>query len=105
MHDALTERALEELLAQLPREHDAPDDVARRVRFKTSGGRTVYAFVRAGAGTLAFAGWETKSGMTAEDEWEYFLLGAEKPGDPLQLINKGGPIGVVVEAELEDRGS
>lgn len=105
MHDALTARALEKLLARLPREHDAPDDVTRRVRFKTSEGRTVFAFVRAGAGKLAFAGWETKSGMTAEDEWEYFVLGAEKPGDPLQLISKNGPLGIVVEAELEDRGN
>lgn len=104
MHDALTERAIEELLAQLPSEHDAPDEIARRIRFTTSEGRTVLAFVRAGAGRLGFAGWEVKSGMTAEDEWEYFVLGAQKPGDPLQLINKSGPLGTVAEAELEDRG-
>ncbi|HET7826428.1 MAG TPA: hypothetical protein VFK90_13925 [Anaeromyxobacter sp.] len=105
MPDALTEGALEELLARLPSEHDGPDDIARRVRFETSEGRTVFAFVRAGAGKLGFAGWEAKSGRAAEDEWEYFVLGAEKPGDPLQLINKNGPLGIVVEAELEDRGS
>jgi hypothetical protein len=104
MADAVTAKALEQLLARLPGEHDDYDDVRRRVRLKTQEGRTFFAFVRAGSGKLAFAGWEQRSETTAEDEWEYFVLGAPRPGDPLQLIRKDGPVGVVVEAEMEDKG-
>ena len=60
-------------------------------------------FVRAGDGQLAFAGLEMKPGVTADDDWEYFVLAAEKPEDPLQLVTMNGPLGVVVAAALEDR--
>jgi hypothetical protein len=105
MADALTAHALEKLFARLPGEHEGSGDIKRRVRLTTSEGRTFFAYVRAGSGKLSFAGCESRPGMTAEDDWEYFILGAEKAGDPLQLINEKGPLGVVAAAELEDRGS
>ena len=103
MAEGVTETAIRKLLARLPGEHDAYDDVRRRVRLKTSEGRTFYAFVRAGAGKLSFAGWELTAETKPDDDWEYFVVGAARPGDPLQLIRKEGPVGVLVEAEMEDR--
>ena len=42
--------------------------------------------------------------MTGEEDWDYFLLGALNPDDPLQVVNRNGPLGVLTAAEVEDRG-
>ncbi|HET7787127.1 MAG TPA: hypothetical protein VFL36_14240 [Myxococcales bacterium] len=104
MADALTGSDLAEMLEQLPHETENAQDIARRVRFDTSQGRTVFAFARAGGGPLSFTGLEFHPGMTGEEDWDYFVLGAEKAGDPLQVINRKGLLGVVTAAELESRG-
>ena len=104
MAEAVTAKALQKLLAKLPGEHDAYDDFRRRLRLRTQDGRTFFAYVRAGSGKLSFAGWEETPDMKPESDFEYFVLGAPKPGDPLQLVRKDGPVGVVVEAEMEDKG-
>jgi hypothetical protein len=94
---------LEKMLERLPRDEDA-ENVTLRLRLETQEGRTIFGFVRAGVGAGSFAGWEARSGMTGEEEWDYFVLAAEKPGAPIQVINREGPLGIVVAAELEDRG-
>src|SRR4051812_12905409 len=94
---------LEKTLERLPGDEDA-ENVTLRLRLETQEGRTIFAFVRAGVGTGSFAGWEARRGMTGEEGWDCFVLAAEKPGAPLQLSNRNGPLGVVVVAELEDRG-
>jgi hypothetical protein len=104
MADALTASALAKMLEQLPHETENVQDIGRRVRFKTSEGRTVFAFARAGGGPLSFTGLEFRAGMTGEEDWDYFVLGAEKAGDPLQVVSRNGPLGVVTAADLENRG-
>lgn len=104
MANALTKSALTTLLDRLPREEENPQDVRTRLRLTTSEGKTIVAFARAGEGQLGFTGWEMHPGMTGEEDWEYFVLGAEHVGDPLQVISSKGLLGVVTGAELEDRG-
>ncbi|HEY6912548.1 MAG TPA: hypothetical protein VI356_24415 [Myxococcales bacterium] len=91
------------LLEQLPREEENPQNVRTRLRITTSEGKTIVAFARAGEGKLGFTGWEMRKGMTGEEDWQYFVLGAEHVGDPLQVISEKGPLGVVTGAELEER--
>jgi hypothetical protein len=104
MANALSRGALATMLDRLPREEENPDAVRVRIRITTSEGKTVLAFARAGEGKLGFTGWEMRPGMTGEEDWEYFVLGAEHVGDPLQVVSSKGPLGVVTGAELEDRG-
>jgi hypothetical protein len=103
MSDDLTVPHIEAMLRKLPREGNLPELVTQRVRFDTKDGRVFLAFARAGQGTLGFAGWEAVPGVTEEPEATYFLLAAEHPGDPLQIISREGPQGVLVRAVLEDR--
>ena len=105
MADAPTADGLAKMLNRLPRDEDAIGDITRRLRLTTKDGRTICAFARAGDGPLSFTGWEVKGEMTGEEQWDYFVLGAEKPGDPLQVINRSGPLGTVVAAEFEERGN
>jgi hypothetical protein len=100
MADDVSIEALEALLKRLPREEDEPERFTRRVRITTVEGNTVSAYVRAGKGTLSFGGWEKGR---QESTWAYFVLGAEKAGDPLQLISQRGLLGTVSAAELEER--
>ena len=104
MADGLTTDELSKMLKRLPRDEDATGDISRRLRLTTQEGRTICAFARAGDGPLSFTGWELKGEMTGEEQWDYFVLGAEKAGDPLQVINRNGPLGTVVAAVLEERG-
>jgi hypothetical protein len=104
MGEALTRGALKKLLEQLPREEENPEAIRLRLRITTSQGKTVVAFARAGEGPLGFTGWEMRPDMTGEEDWEYFVLGAEKITDPLQVVGSKGPLGVVTGAELEGRG-
>jgi len=104
MADSPTADALVKMLERLPRDEDATGDISLRLRLTTKEGRTIFAFARAGAATLSFTGWEVQGEMTGEEEWDYFVLGAEKAGDPLQVINRKGPLGIVTAAELEERG-
>ena len=104
MGQALTRGALKTMLERLPREEENPGAIRLRIRLTTGEGKTVVAFARAGEGALGFTGWEMRPGMTGEEDWEYFVLGAEKAGDPLQVIGSKGPLGVLTGAELEDRG-
>lgn len=103
MAQAVTRGALMKLLEQLPREEENPQNVRTRLRITTSEGKTIVAFARAGEGKLGFTGWEMRKGMTGEEDWEYFVLGAEHVGDPLQVISEKGLLGVVTGAELEER--
>jgi hypothetical protein len=104
MADAPSSETLESLFKSLPREKDMPELITRRVRLVTTEGRTIFAFVRAGQGPLAFAGWEATADRVGEElSMTYFVLGAEKPGDPLQVIGREGPLGVVSTAALEER--
>jgi hypothetical protein len=96
---------VEALLAKLPREEDEPEYVTKRVRFETIDGRVVFAFLRAGGLSTGFAGCEAKPGMTQAPEMELFLVGAEHPEDPLQVVSTKGPVGVIELAEMEDRPS
>jgi hypothetical protein len=96
---------LAKMLERLPRDQDQDEkSISLRLRLTTQEGRIIFAFVRAGEGTMSFAGWEVRSGMTGEEAWEYFVVGAEKLGAPIQVMNRNGPLGTVVAAELEDRG-
>jgi hypothetical protein len=104
MAEALTRGALKTMLERLPREEENPTNIRLRIRIATSEGKTIVAFARAGEGKLGFTGWEMRPGMSGEEDWEYFVLGAEKVSDPLQVIGSKGPLGVVTGAELEDRG-
>src|SRR3954465_15647195 len=104
MAEALTRGALKKMLDRLPREEENPGAIRLRVRITTSEGKTIVAFARAGEGKLGFTGWEMRPAMTGEEDWEYFVLGAEKVSDPLQVIGSKGLLGVVTGAELEDRG-
>lgn len=104
MAQALTRGTLKTMLERLPREEENPGTIRLRIRITTNEGKTVVAFARAGDGPLGFTGWEMRPGMTGEEDWEYFILGAEKVGDPLQVISSKGPLGVVTDAEVEDRG-
>ena len=103
MSDDLTVPHLEALLRKLPREGNIPELVSRRLRLDTRDGRVFLAFARAGQGTLGFAGWEAVPGMTEEPEVDFYLLAAENPGDPLQIISRNGPQGILASAVLEDR--
>jgi hypothetical protein len=109
MADAPSIEALETMFARLPREGEDPEHLTRRIRITTVEGRTIFAFLRAGQGTLSFGGWDaTRQGEgteVSEPQWAYFLLAAEKPGAPLQVISQRGPLGTVSAAELEERGS
>jgi hypothetical protein len=96
---------VEALLAKLPREEEEPEYITKRVRFQTVEGRVVYAFLRAGRLSTGFAGCEAKEGMTQAPEMELFLIGAQNPEDPLQVVSTKGPIGVIELAEMEDRPS
>jgi hypothetical protein len=108
MADAESITKLEELFRRLPLEHDAPALLARRIRITTQDGRTVFAFVRAGQGPLAFAGWEAtvtkeETGEVVEPAWKYFVLASPTPDAPLQVIAQDGPVGTLNTVELEDR--
>jgi hypothetical protein len=105
MSDDLSVPHLQTLLRKLPLEGNIPELITCRVRFETRDGRTFLAFARAGQGPLGFAGWEAVPGMTEEPEVVYFVLAAEHPGDPLQIISEKGPQGVLASAVLEDRPS
>jgi hypothetical protein len=105
MADDLTVPHLETMLRKLPREGKVPELITRRLRLETKDGRVFLAFARAGVGSLGFAGWEAVPGMTEEPGIEYFLLAAEHAGDPLQIISRQGPQGVLARAVLEDRPS
>ena len=105
MSDDLTVPHLEAMLRKLPRDGKVPELITRRVRLETKDGRVFHAFARAGAGSLGFAGWEAVPGMTEEPAVDYFLLAAEHVGDPLQIISRQGPQGVLARAALEDRPS
>jgi hypothetical protein len=104
MAQPLTSSALTTLLDRLPHEEENVETIALRIRITTDQGRTVFAFARAGEKPLSFTGLEARSGMTGEEDWDYFIFGALNPGDPLQVVNRDGPLGVVTSAELEDRG-
>jgi len=104
MAEALTRSALQAMLERLPHEEENVETISLRVRFTTSEGRTVFAFARAGEKPLSFTGWEARGEMTGEEDWDYFILGALNPDDPLQVVNRNGPLGVVTAAEVEDRG-
>jgi len=99
-----TPEELEKMLERLPRDEDA-ENVTLRLRLETQEGRTIFGFVRAGVGAGSFAGWEARGGMTGEEEWDYFVLAAEKPGAPIQVINRNGPLGVVVRRSWKTAGS
>ncbi|HET9597864.1 MAG TPA: hypothetical protein VFP65_19910 [Anaeromyxobacteraceae bacterium] len=103
MSDDLTVPHLETLFRKLPREGNLPELVTQRVRLDTQDGRVFLAFARAGQGSLGFAGWEAVPGMTGEPEVTFYILAAEHPGDPLQIISREGPQGVLAGAVLEDR--
>ena len=108
MADAQSTEAMEALFAKLPLEEDAPELLTRRLRITTTDGRTFFAFVRAGRGPLAFAGWDatpevTASGEVKDPEWRYFVLGAERPGAPLQIISQRGLHGTVSTVDVEER--
>jgi hypothetical protein len=104
MADAPTADALSKMLNRLPRDEDATGNIAVRVRLTTNEGRTFFAFARAGEGPLSFTGWEVHGEMTGEEEWDYFVIGAQKAGDPLQVVSRNGPLGILAAAELEERG-
>jgi hypothetical protein len=103
MSDAVSIESLETMFARLPREEEQPEHITRRIRITTHDGRTVFAFLRAGEGSLAFAGWEATRDMVSEPQLAYFVLAAEKPGAPLYVISQTGPLGTVNTAEEEER--
>jgi hypothetical protein len=104
MADAPTADELAKLLERLPHENDDTENITVRLRLTTREGRTIFAFARAGEVPLSFAGWEARSEMTGEEEWDYFAVGAQSAGAPLHVINRNGTLGAVVSAELEERG-
>jgi len=104
MAEAQSIETLEAMFLRLPREEETPDpeNVTRRIRIVTHEGRTLFAFLRAGRGSLSFAGWDATSDV--EDlVWAYFVIAAQKPGAPLYVIGEQGPVGTVRSAELEEK--
>jgi hypothetical protein len=79
MAELPTRAALQAMLERLPHEEENVETITRRIRFTTSEGRTVFAFARAGEKPLSFTGWEVRSDMTDEEDWDYFILGALNP--------------------------
>jgi hypothetical protein len=103
MADEVSVETLETMFMRLPREEEQPEHITRRIRITTHDGRTVFAFLRAGKGSLSFAGWEATRDMVSEPALTYFVLAAEKPGAPLYVISQNGPLGTVNTANEEER--